>query len=35
MAQLQDAQKVQLGDTHEAERMGYKVHLAIYLMEVV
>jgi len=35
MVQLQDAQKVRLGDTREAERMGYKVHLAIYLMEVV
>ena len=35
MAQLQDAQKVQLGDTHEAERMDYKVHLAIYLTVVV
>jgi hypothetical protein len=34
-AQLQDAQKVQLGDTHEAERMDYKVHLAIYLTAVV
>jgi hypothetical protein len=35
MAQLQDAQTVQLGDKHVVVRMGYTVHLAIYLTVVV
>ena len=35
MVRAQHVRKVQLGDRHEAERKGYKVHSVICLTEVV